>query len=56
VKFIVIVTLETDMTPQTIINEIRSQVEFEPATHTDINSIVVPIDDATEVGIYEKGK
>lgn len=53
-RYAVIVMLETERTPQNIIDEIVSVLEFEPSTQTTIASIVVLLDDSTEVAIYEK--
>lgn len=55
-QFAVIVFLDTDASPETIINEIVSQLEFEPSTHTVVHSVAVLLDDSTEVGIYERKK
>lgn len=51
-KFTVITILDTDLPPQTLIDEIRSTFEYDGSA--DIDSIVVLIDDETEVGVYNK--
>ena len=53
-KYAVIVMLETELTPQNIVEEIVSNLEFDPATQTVVHSVVVLIDDATEVALYER--
>ena len=53
-KYAVITMLETEMSPRQLVDEIRSFLEFEPSTHTTVHSIVVLIDDATEVAVYDR--
>ena len=50
-KYEVIITLDTDLPPQTLIDEIRSTFEYDGAA--DIQSVVVLVDDE-EVGVYNK--
>jgi hypothetical protein len=54
VRYAVIVMLDSEMTPQTIVNEIVSNLEFDGSTETVVRSVVVLIDDATEVAVYDK--
>lgn len=53
-RYAVIVMLDTERSPQNIVDEVLSHLEYEPATHTVVQSIVVLLDDATEVAVYEK--
>ena len=46
--------LETELGAQQIINEIVSTLEFDPATQTMVNSVVVLIDDGVEVAVYDR--
>jgi hypothetical protein len=56
-KYAAIVMLETDLTPQNIVEEICSNLEFDSAkNNTVVHSIVVLTDDATEVANYERKK
>lgn len=50
-KFEVVTVLNTDLPPQTLIDEIRSLFDYDNSA--DIQSIVVLVDD-TEVGLYDK--
>lgn len=53
-KFTIIVILETERSPQSLIGEIVSNLEYDISTHTIVDSVVVLIDDATEVAIYDR--
>ena len=53
-KYAVIVMLNTERSPQNILEEIVSQLEYEISTHTEVQSVVVLLDDATEVAVYDR--
>ena len=50
----VVVVLETDCLPRNILHEIVSHLEFEPATHTTVHSVVVLNDDGKELAVYNR--
>jgi hypothetical protein len=54
VRYAVIVMLETEISPNTLVSEIVSHLELDASTQTKVDSVVVLIDDATEVAVYDK--
>ena len=53
-RYAVVVMLDTERTPQNVIDEIVSHLEFEVSTHTEVQSVVVLMDDATEAAVYDR--
>ena len=53
-RYAVVVMLDTERTPRNVIDEIVSNLEFDVSTHTEVQSVVVLMDDATEVAVYDR--
>lgn len=52
--YIVVVTVDTWQTPQHIIREIVSTLEFELTTHTTVHAVVVLGDNGSEQTVYTR--
>ncbi len=53
-RYAVVVMLDTGRTPTNVIQEVVSNLEFDVATQTTVLSVVVLVDDATEVAVYDR--
>lgn len=54
-RYAVLVMLDTEMPPETIIEEIRSNLEFDLfSTNTTIKYAIVLTDDGEEVAAYDR--
>ena len=53
-RYAVIVMLDTERTPDNIIGEIVSNLEFDPTPATTVDAVVVLTDDGTEIGTYNR--
>lgn len=53
-RYAVVVMLDTELPPQKMIEEIVSNLEFDPATQTAVSSVVVLTDDGEELAVYDR--
>ncbi len=53
-RFALIVMLDTERSPQNVMGEIVSHLEFEPVTQTTVLSVAVFNDDGEEVAVYDR--
>ena len=52
VRYTVVVIVDTERTPQNLIREVVSNLEFEPATKTTVSSVIALTEGGTDVAVY----